>query len=261
MSSNWRSDIAMYLWHKAGIYPFLKPGAKIEIGKGIQLVNYHMLIERYKRPAHLSVYRHLVDVCERCGLTEISDYLSFICTMDYLIGYSQRTLGSLHFMINDAGSIFDIFPAETPTAFDGSDRCHMFSYDARTNLSIVGAYKDLDLSILLSFPEEVRSYVSETAAEITTDELDMLIEQLKTRIAYVKKLCRHDTYKLDWTNKESDEIKYFLRTSYIAETEENISSIYRYKELLNEDTANAAAIVRNGIRNEKLIAAAETMQL
>ena len=261
MSRNWRSDIAMYLWHKVGIYPFLKPGTTYKAEDGQRICTYQELSSRYERLPHISAYRHFIDMCDHFGLSGSDEYLSFICTMDYILGYSQRTPGSFRFLFDAADTMIDIVPAEIPDAFDGSDRCHMFSYDAKTNLTIVGAYKDLELSILLSFPEEVRSYALEMADDISESEISELIEQLKSRIAYVKKLCRHDIYKLDWSNKESDEIKYFLRKSYIAETEDNISSIFRYKELLNEDTENAAAIVRNGIRNEKLMLAAENMKL
>lgn len=260
--NNWKAKIAVYLWHILAVYPFQKTDTdSYKLESDQTLITYSDLILNHPRPAHLSVYRHFVDMCEKMGLADITLYLSFLCSADYILGYSGRMLDDVKLIQNGSGELVDIVPAYTPTSFDGLNISHMFAYDAKTNLGITGVYEDLDLSAISSFPAEAYRFIKENVNDISTEELDVLINDLQNRIAFVKKHCRTGTYSIDWHHREEDEIRFFLRGSFISESDENIANVRTLRKTLEGDTENAANIIKNTIKNEKLMSAIEQISI
>ena len=262
MDFSFGKNIAMYFWDKVGAYPFsetkLNKKDLMKLYPNSTICNYNDLSKQDARPSHLSVYQHLLKICTKKGVPEVKEFLSYLCTMDYLLGYYDRQVEDILFVCSEDGSrIKEIVPTFTPKAFEilpvdeqiGSfnEPCLLFAHDYLTNLDIVGPYSQFDLKILLSFADDVMEYLDETQPDMDDDTRLLIKEGLVHRISVIKRLYRHEFYKLDYLHKEDDEAKFLLRQRKIPESEDLINEVKDLKQIIKTTSGKKAA--RNAVEN------------
>lgn len=158
------------------------------------LISAWYLMQRVKKPNHVSIYHHYLDCCKAYSIPGIKESLNHMMVLDYLIVNEDRHQNNFGVVRNaqtleylGAAPIFDSGTSlwfDKPTMMIGAGaklNCKPFKSNHEEQIKLVSSFDWLDLNALYGIDEELRELVRGSMF-IDEKRCDALCGALQSRV-------------------------------------------------------------------------------
>jgi len=140
-------------------------------------------------------YKHLMNMCTKLGIPDIQPVMDYMLSVDYLMGNEDRHFGNFGFIRNvetleyqGMAPIFDTGSSLYYKSFDEDIRLDAdigvkpFALSQEQQLYYVSSFRDIDISAIRDFPEEMREIFRKYGSHISERRIGKLCQVMGERI-------------------------------------------------------------------------------
>ena len=140
-------------------------------------------------------YQHLMNMCTKLGISDIQPMMDYMLSIDYLMGNEDRHFGNFGFIRNvetleyqGMAPIFDTGSSLYYKSFDEDIRLDAdigvkpFALSQEQQLYYVSSFRDIDISAIKDFPDEMREIFREFGSHMSERRIGRLCKVMGERI-------------------------------------------------------------------------------
>lgn len=175
------------------------------VDENTELVPAWQVLMTQKRNNSTSLYQHFTNCCEGLGIYNISTFLDYMITIDYIIANEDRHLNNFGLLRNvetlewigiapiyDSGSSlgFDKLPNQMKSEKD--IECKPFKNDFLEQLQLVQSFDWLDLSKLDNIESIIKNIFAKDVNKTYIDDnrIDAIVNSIKRRLYNLEQIVK-----------------------------------------------------------------------
>lgn len=175
------------------------------VDENTELVPVWRVLMTQKKNNSISLYKHFINCCEGLGIANISKFLDYMITIDYIIANEDRHLNNFGLLRNvetlewigiapiyDSGSSlgFDKLPRQMKS--EKNIECKPFKNNFLEQLQLVQSFDWLDLSKLDNIESIIRNIFAKDINKTYIDDnrIDAIVNSAKRRINNLEQIIK-----------------------------------------------------------------------
>lgn len=175
------------------------------VDENTELVLVWRVLMTQKKNNSISLYKHFINCCEGLGVYDVTKFIDYMITIDYIIANEDRHLNNFGLLRNvetlewigiapiyDSGSSlgFDKLPRQMKSEKD--IECKPFKNDFLEQLQLVQSFDWLDLSKLDNIESIIRNIFAKDINKTYIDDnrIDAIVNSVKRRINNLEQIIK-----------------------------------------------------------------------
>lgn len=175
------------------------------VDENTELIPVWRVLMTQEKNNSTSLYKHFINCCEGLGVDDVTKFIDYMITIDYIIANEDRHLNNFGLLRNvktlewigiapiyDSGSSlgFDKLPSQMKSEKD--IECKPFKNDFLEQLQLVQSFDWLDLSKLDNIESIIRNIFAKDINKIYIDDnrIDAIVNSVKRRINNLEQIVK-----------------------------------------------------------------------
>lgn len=175
------------------------------VDENTELVPVWRVLMTQKKNNSISLYKHFINCCEGLGVYDVTKFIDYMITIDYIIANEDRHLNNFGLLRNvetlewigiapiyDSGSSlgFDKLPSQMKS--EKNIECKPFKNDFLEQLQLVQSFDWLDLSKLDNIESIIRNIFAKDINKTYIDDnrIDAIVNSVKRRINNLEQIIK-----------------------------------------------------------------------
>lgn len=178
------------------------------VDENTELVPVWRVLMTQKKNNSTSLYKHFINCCEGIGVYDVTKFIDYMITIDYIIANEDRHLNNFGLLRNvetlewigiapiyDSGSSFGFDKLPRQMKSEKDIECKPFKNDFLEQLQLVQSFDWLDLSKLDNIESIIRNIFAKNINKTYIDDnrIDAIVNSVKRRINNLEQIIKDKT--------------------------------------------------------------------